>query len=91
MNIYVGNLSDHTSEDQLRNLFSPFGEIKTLKIITDGYTGHSRGFGFVEMQERNSGEAAVEKLNNTLMDNQTITVNEARTRNNTDRNLKRRY
>lgn len=82
MNIYVGNLNDRTSETQLRDLFSPFGEIKSLKIIMDTYTHQSRGFAFVEMAEKSAGEAAVEKLNNTSLDQQFITVNEARTRSN---------
>lgn len=98
MNIYVGNLNDRTSETQLRDLFSPFGEIKSLKIIMDAYTHLSRGFAFIEMVEKSAGEAAIEKLNNTSLDQQFIKVNEARNRNNysrpentMDRNLRERY
>ena len=56
MNIFVGNLSTQTTETQLRSLFAEFGEVKSVNIVMDKYTNHSRGFGFVEMVEKNSGE-----------------------------------
>ncbi len=78
MNIYVGNLSQETSEDQLREIFSAFGEVDTAKIIKDNFTGFSKGFGFVEMNNKQEGEKAVEELNNTELDTKSIIVNEAR-------------
>lgn len=81
MNIFVGNLSNHTTEKQLENVFTPFGEISSVKIISDPYTGRSKGFAFVEMPVQGSAEKAIEKLNNSSLDGQLLTVNEARARN----------
>jgi RNA recognition motif-containing protein len=81
MNIFVGNLSAQTTEKQLENLFTPFGAVQSVKIITDNYTGRSRGFAFVEMPERTHAETAIAKLNNSSLDTQSITVNEARPKN----------
>jgi RNA recognition motif-containing protein len=81
MNIFVGNLSDQTTESHLQGLFAEFGEVKSVKIIIDNYTNRSRGFGFVEM-EKTPGETAIEKLNNTSLHSQTIVVNEARPKTN---------
>jgi len=91
MNIYVGNLSSETTEKQLEDLFAPFGEIKLVKIIVDAYTKRSKGFAFVEMPEQENAAQAVEKLNNSLLQGQTITVNEARPRNNADNYGRRSY
>jgi RNA recognition motif-containing protein len=77
MTIFVGNLSDQTTENQLQTLFAEVGEVKSVKIITDNYTNRSRGFGFIEM-EQVDGEKAIEKLNNTTFNTQSIVVNEAR-------------
>jgi RNA recognition motif-containing protein len=82
MNIFVGNLSSETTEKHLEGLFTPFGEVRSVKIIVDGYTRRSRGFAFVEMPERSHAETAIEKLHNTSLHTQSITVNEARPRNN---------
>lgn len=78
MNIYVGNLGQQTSETQLRDLFATHGEVESVKIITDNITGRSRGFAFVEMTSKAAGENAIQELNNTKLDTQYITVNEAR-------------
>lgn len=83
MNIFIGNLSSQTTENQLQSLFAEYGAVKSVKIINDSYTGRPRGFAFVEMQEREAGENAVAKLNNTSLNAQPIVVNEARPR--TDR------
>ena len=80
MNIFVGNLSTQTTETQLRSLFAEFGEVKSVNIVMDKYTNHSRGFGFVEMVEKNSGEKAIDKLNNSSVNLQSIVVNEAKPR-----------
>ncbi len=82
MNIFVGNLSSEATEKQLENLFTPFGEIRAVKIITDAYTQRSKGFAFVDMPEQTNAENAIQKLNNSSLHGQTITVNEARPRNN---------
>jgi len=78
MKLYVGNLSYEMSESQLSDLFTPFGAIESVKIITDKYTGNSKGFGFVEMSSREEGEKAISELNGKQINNRAITVNEAR-------------
>ncbi len=80
MNIYVGNLSRDTSEDQLRQAFEGYGAVDTVNIITDRYSGESRGFGFVEMPNKNEGEAAIAGLNGTELNGRSLNVNEARPR-----------
>lgn len=80
MNIYVGNLSYGMSEDELRQAFSAFGEVSSVKILMDRETGRSRGFGFVEMP--NSGEAntAISQLNGKDVGGRPLRINEARPR-----------
>jgi len=80
MNIYVSNLSYHTSESDLRELFSAYGEVNSAKIITDRETGRPRGFAFVEMAQKEEGQRAIQGLNNTSVDNFDINVAEARPR-----------
>ncbi|WP_353086471.1 RNA-binding protein [Flavobacterium sp.] len=80
MNIYVSNLSYHTSESDLRELFSAYGEVNSTKIITDRETGRPRGFAFVEMAQKEEGQRAIQGLNNTTVDNFDINVAEARPR-----------
>ena len=77
-NIYVGNLSWSTTEDDLRAAFEPFGEVSSASIITDRETGRSRGFGFVEMAS--GGDEAIESLDGSSIDGRNIKVNEARPR-----------
>jgi len=86
MNIFVGNLSTQTTEQQLTTLFTPFGEVASVKIVTDNYTKRSRGFAFVEMPEKENAEKAIEQLNNSSLDTQSITVNEARPKTNNNSN-----
>lgn len=81
INIYVGNLSYDTREEQLRDLFGAYGAVDSAKIITDRFTGRSRGFGFVEMADREEGEKAITELNSKELDGRTLKVNEARPRN----------
>ncbi len=81
-NIYVGNLSFNTSEDELGELFGQFGEVSSAKIITDRDTGRSRGFGFVEMPDDAAADEAIETLNGRDFDGRALTVNEARPREN---------
>lgn len=80
MNIYVGNLSYEVVDSDLEAAFAPFGRVKSAKVISDMYTGKSKGFGFVEMESRAHGEAAVAELNGTEIKGRAITVNEARPR-----------
>ncbi|MCH8327940.1 MAG: RNA-binding protein [Candidatus Marinimicrobia bacterium] len=80
MNIYVGNLSYSTTEDDLRTSFAAFGDVDSVNIITDRDTGRSKGFGFVEMPDSGHGNAAIEGLNGQEMGDRAIKVNEARPR-----------
>ena len=80
MNIYIGNLARQTSEDELKATFSSFGEVTSSVIIKDKFTGESRGFGFVEMPSAADAQAAIEGLNETELGGRTITVNEAKPR-----------
>ena len=80
MNIYVGNLSHEVTEEDLRQAFETFGEVTSAKIITDKFSGVSRGFGFVEMPTKAEAQAAITGLNGTELKGQTLTVNEARPR-----------
>ena len=77
-NIFVGNLSFNTSEDELRQLFEPFGQVERVSILTDRDTGRSRGFGFVEMANNDEGEKAISTLNGSQVGGRTLNVNEAR-------------
>ena len=80
MNIYVGNMSFDTTEDQLRQAFTVYGEVSTVNIITDKYSGEPRGFGFVEMSAKNEGIAAISGLNGTELDGRELKVSEAKPR-----------
>ena len=80
MNLYVGNLSYEMSEENLRNEFAEYGEVKSAKIITDRDTGRSRGFGFVEMNSDGEGKKAMEELNGKDFEGRELVVNEARPR-----------
>lgn len=81
MNIYVGNLSFDSNEESLRQAFEGFGEVTSVNIITDKYSGKSRGFGFVEMSDDGAASAAIEGLNGKELEGRTLTVSEARPRN----------
>lgn len=76
--IYVGGLPYPTTETELTDLFVQHGNVDSAKIITDKYTGRSRGFGFVEMPSEEEGKAAIAALNGTQLDGRTLTVNQAR-------------
>jgi RNA recognition motif-containing protein len=83
MNIYVGNLSFEVSEENLRQAFEPFGQVSSASIVKDKYSGQSRGFGFVEMPDRNEAQEAIKNLNGKELLGRNLNVNEARAR--TDR------
>lgn len=91
MKIFVGNLSSQVTEEQLKHLFEEYGPVKGAKIISDNYTNRSRGFGFVEMESNSDGERAIDKLNNTSFQQQSIVVNEARPRNEEHKPFNKRY
>jgi len=74
----VGNLSFNTNEDELRQIFEPYGQVDRVSIMTDRDTGRSRGFGFVEMASNEDGEKAIAGLNGSQVGGRTINVNEAR-------------
>jgi len=80
MNIYVGNLSAEVTEDELRQEFMAFGQVASVSIIKDKYSGHSRGFAFVEMPVVSEGQAAVAGLKGKTLKERTIDVSEARPR-----------
>ena len=80
MNIYVGNLADDLSEDELRETFEAHGQVSSARIIKDKFTGRSRGFGFVEMPNDDEAQTAIGALNNSDLKGQTLKVNEARPR-----------
>ena len=77
-NIFVGNLSFNTGEDELRQIFEGYGQVDRVSIMTDRDTGRSRGFGFVEMASNEDGEKAITALNGSQLGGRTINVNEAR-------------
>jgi len=80
MNIYVGNLSNDVSEENLRQAFESFGQVTSARIIKDKYSGQSRGFGFVEMLEQAQAQAAIKSLNGKELLGKQMIVNEARPR-----------
>lgn len=80
MNIYVGNLSRETTEDDLRQAFEAFGKVASVKILKERATGESVGFGFVGMPESEEGQAAISGLNGTILAGSAIKVEEGRTK-----------
>jgi RNA recognition motif-containing protein len=80
MNIYVGNLLREATEDDVRKAFEAFGQVTTVKIITDRYTGDSRGFGFVEMPDHQEAKSAISGLDGKDLRGRNLKVNEARPR-----------
>ena len=80
MNIYVTNLAYTTTEEELSQLFEPYGSVESVRIITDRETGRSRGFGFVEMPDATEARAAIAGLNGTALGGRALTVDEARPR-----------
>jgi len=76
--IYVGNLSFSTNEDELKGLFESYGAVESAKIISDQFTGRSRGFGFIEMENREEGLKAIQELDSKELGGRSLKVNEAR-------------
>ena len=80
MNIYVGNLSYSVTNEDLRKAFEQFGEVSTANVVTDKFTGQSKGFGFVEMSNKAQAEAAIKGLDGADIKGRIVRVNEARPR-----------
>ena len=78
MNLYLGNLSFKLTEEELTDIFADYGPVKSVKIITDRETGRSRGFGFVEVEDRESGEKAIEDLNGKDIQGRELIINESK-------------
>jgi RNA recognition motif-containing protein len=78
MNIYISNLSFKVEDNDLEQLFKEYGEVSSAKVITDRYTGRSRGFGFVEMPDNEAAQKAINELHQAEYDGKVINVNEAR-------------
>ncbi len=89
MNMYVSNLSFHTKDDDLRKMFEQFGLVSSAKVISDRDTGRSRGFGFVEMDSEDEGNAAIKGLNNKEVEGRAMSVTVAREK--TDRVTRKKW
>lgn len=85
MNIYIGNLSKDVTEDDLQEAFSKYGAIKSVKVIKDLFTSESKGFGFVEMNDKDAALKAIEELNTSELKGKKLVVNEARPKSGGDR------
>lgn len=84
MNIYLGNIAWSMTEDTVEALFAEFGTVSSVKIITDKYSGRSKGFGFVEMDDDAAAQAAIDALNDSEHDGRNLRVNQARPRETRD-------
>lgn len=80
MNIYIGNLAYSVTEDQLREAFSEFGEVASVNLITDKYSGQSKGFGFVDMPDNSEADTAIKNLNEKKLNGRPVKVNQAKPR-----------
>lgn len=80
MKIYIGNMSYNTTEDEVRELFAAHGEVTSVTMITDAYTGQSKGFGFVEMPKQSEAERAIKALDGSTVKGRNLKVNVARPR-----------
>ena len=78
MNIFVGNLPYSLTDEELKEAFDPYGNVDTARVVTDPYSGRSRGFGFVEMNDEREGEAAIQGLNGKDLKGRALTVDRAR-------------
>ena len=84
MNIYLGNIAWSMTEDAVEALFAEFGTVSSVKIITDKYSGRSKGFGFVEMDDDAAAQKAIDALNDSEQDGRNLRVNQARPRETRD-------
>ena len=81
LNIYIGNLSNEVTEEDLRLAFEAFGQVESVNILKDKYSGQPKGFGFVEMASKTEGQSAIDGLNGKELKGRVLNVNEARPRN----------
>ena len=86
MNIYVGNLHYGLTEDELKNVFLEYGDVDSVKIITDKFSGRSKGFGFVDMPNDEEGQKAIDALNDSDLKGRNMKVNQARDKNENQNN-----
>ena len=91
MNIYVGNLALNVTKEDLQQVFEAFGDVESVKIIKDRYSGESRGFGFVKMPAGSEAQSAIQGLNGKELKGLTLKVSEARPQRNKSRGGYRRY
>lgn len=91
MNIYVSNLSFHTTEEDLMSMFSAYGKVSSAKIIIDKYTNKSRGFAFVDMPDDSEGKKAMEMLNNKDIQGRALSVTVARPKEQRPDNFRKNY
>ena len=80
MNIYIGNLSYEVTEEDLQQAFEAFGQVESVDIIKDKFSGRSKGFGFVEMPDKANAQSAINELNGKELKGRSLNVNEARPR-----------
>jgi len=80
MNIYVGNLSRDVTDEDLRQAFEAFGQVESINVIKDKFSGESRGFGFVEMPSKEEAQKAIDEMNGKYLSGRSINVSEARPR-----------
>ena len=76
--LYVGNLPFSATEDSLKEVFAQFGTVESVSVITDRYTGQSKGFGFIELANKSEADAAINKMNGSELDGRTLKVSEAK-------------
>ena len=91
VNIYVGNLAYSVTDDDLRELFGEFGEVRSASVISDKVTGQSKGFGFVEMQDNSAADQAIKDLNGKQVKGRALKVNEAKPREDRPQQRRPRY
>lgn len=91
MNIYIGQLPYNVKEEELRNLFAEFGEIASLNLIKDRFSGQSKGFAFIEMPNNSEADQAIKALNKTMLNGREIKVNQAEQRRQKKTFRKRRF
>ena len=91
MNMYIGNLPYNVSEDEIREMFSEFGVVDSIKLITDKFSGQSKGFGFIEMSNNSEADKAIKALNKTNVKGRDIKVNQAEPQGKKPQRKQRRY
>lgn len=91
MNFYIGNLAFSVTEDDLKNLFAEFGEVSSVKIVKDRFSGQSKGFGFLEMPDNSEADKAIKALNGRMLKGRNIKISQVESRGKRQKNRRRRY